>query len=227
MGERAVNRIGVGSGIASVALELAGLLVGVAGGRSTVVPGSSVEAYARAFADPVGPAFWIGAYLELVSFGLFLVFAGWLASVLRRGGEQHAPAAAVALAAGVAYASISLVSLSLGNALGLRTGSRVDPALLAIVQEAAVATYVATWVAAATFSAAASAGLMARSPWLARTGLGLALALLVAVGAASSELAQLPMVLFLVWILAAGIALGRGRHAKVSPTAPAMREASA
>lgn len=177
MDERAVNRIGAGSGIASVVLELTGLFTGVAGGRSTVIPGSAIETYGRAFADPVGLTFWLGAYLKLVSFGLFLVFAGWVASVVRRGGEQHAAAAAVA-------------------------------------------TYVATWIAAATFLAGVGAGVLARSPWIGRTALGLSIVLLVAVGAAASELAQLPMLLFLAWILAASVRLGRGLGAGVARGAP-------
>ena len=79
-------------------------------------PSTTVQ-IAHALATPVGPAGWAGAYLELLSYGCFLVFAVWACAKL--GG---AVLGAAARAAAVTYPAVGIAALSVMNALAHRAG---------------------------------------------------------------------------------------------------------
>ena len=63
MGEHLSDRLFAASGIASVALMLAGVGIGAAGGRQFATITSTPTEIADAVAHPVGTAVWTGAYL--------------------------------------------------------------------------------------------------------------------------------------------------------------------
>ena len=65
---------------------------------------------------PAGTAAWIGAYVELLSFGLFLAFAVWACARLGDGILGQ-----VARAAATAYTTLSIASLGLMDAITYRS----------------------------------------------------------------------------------------------------------
>ena len=74
-----------GFGIASVVLMLAGLIIGSTDHDRTITITSSSAKVARAIASPAGSGTWVGAYVELLSFGFFLAFAVWACAKLGGG----------------------------------------------------------------------------------------------------------------------------------------------
>src|SRR2546421_9630776 len=111
MSEDRLSRLGPLSGVLFVVLELAGVIIGGAGGRAMVTLGDSNAKIVKAFADPAGSGVWVGAYLELASLAAFAVFAAWL---FRSGRGSLATAGLVT--AGV-YISVTMVSLVIGDVL--------------------------------------------------------------------------------------------------------------
>src|SRR5690242_9861092 len=73
-------------GIASVVVELGGAFVQM-GKKDThsLTWTSSTKSIATVFSHHATTVVWVGAYLELVSMGLFLVFALWAARKLGGG----------------------------------------------------------------------------------------------------------------------------------------------
>ena len=62
-----LSRIAPLAGVAFMVLQLAGVAIGAAGGRSTAALGDPTSKILRSFSDPIGTGVWIGAYLELAS----------------------------------------------------------------------------------------------------------------------------------------------------------------
>ena len=85
MNERLQDRIFAGLGIASVVLMLAGVGIGTIGHNRNLTISSTPAEVADAMAKPAGVAMWIGAYIELLSFGCFLAFVIWACSKLGGG----------------------------------------------------------------------------------------------------------------------------------------------
>ena len=86
MNERTHDRLFAACGIASVVLELGGVAIGAAGGKTHDRTISSTPAQiAHALAKPAGTAVWVGAYIELLSVGCFLAFAVWACAKLGGG----------------------------------------------------------------------------------------------------------------------------------------------
>ena len=77
MNDRLQDRFFAGFGIASVVLMLAGVGIGSIGHDRTLTISTTPAQVARALAEPAGAATWVGAYIELLSFGCFLAFAVW------------------------------------------------------------------------------------------------------------------------------------------------------
>ena len=95
-------------GISSVVIELVGTFIQMGSGKThSLTWSSSVGAISKAFAKPATTVVWVGAYLEILSMGLFLVFAIWAAK--RLGGGLLG-----SIAAGMAVANLAVSMVSLG-----------------------------------------------------------------------------------------------------------------
>src|SRR6476469_10424315 len=79
------DRLFAGFGIASVVLMLAGFGIGSIGHSRTLTISSTPAQVTDALAKTAGSATWVGAYIELLSFGCFLAFAIWACARLGGG----------------------------------------------------------------------------------------------------------------------------------------------
>ena len=156
MSEHAQNRLFAACGIASVVLLLVGSLVGSAGGQPSYTLGSSSAHIVHELAKPVGPAGWAGAYVELLSFGCFLAFLVWACA--RLGGGMLG---AIARAAGLGYATLSITALGVMDALAYRAGHGVGAQLGTALANVSSALFVASWLLAAFFLLAAGPAALA------------------------------------------------------------------
>jgi len=75
MNERTQDRLFAACGIASAVLVHVGLFVGLASGQAFVNLASSPAKVAHELAKPAGTGVWVGAYLGLLGFCVFLAFA--------------------------------------------------------------------------------------------------------------------------------------------------------
>jgi hypothetical protein len=217
MNERQQDRLFAGFGIASIVLMLLGVIVGTMGHDRNVTVSSSASDVAKALADPAGTATWIGAYIELLGFGSLMAFAVWACA--RLGGGLLGQIARTAV---TAYASVSVVSLALMDAIAYRSGKGVSVQLGQTLIAVNEALYVCTWFLAAFFLLAVgplaiSAGRRA----LGGAAIGVALVQLVTTAISVEGVGQFSYMLWLAWILWASIALGRGERARATARAVA------
>ncbi len=201
-------------GIAAVVLQLAGLVL--SGKTHQLEVTASTAKIAHALATPVGATTWVGAYIELASFGFFLAFAAWATAKL--GGGLLAQ---IGRAAATSYATLSIASLGVLDAFSYRAGHGISVPIGRTLITVNEALYVASWFLVALFLLAT--GLLALGN--ARRLLGWS-----AVGAAIYTLAATPSIgnfgqfaipLFFLWIIGASIALARRSHAHAGSTAVA------
>jgi hypothetical protein len=205
-------------GVGSVAAELAGIAIGAVGGRPFVTITSSPADVRSAYATSVGTAAWIGAYLELISFGMFLAFAIW--ACLRLGGGLLG---AIAAAAATAYTTLSIGALGIGDALAYRAGHGMDVQLATTLTTLNEAVYVCTWFLAVFY-------LLAVAPMAIATGrrmigwsaIGVSLLTLVTTAVSLDNLGQMSNLLWLLWIVAASVSLARGSDAKAAQAEVAL-----
>lgn len=192
--------------IAAVVFELAGLVLGGKTHQLTVT--ASDAKIADALATPVGTATWIGAYLEIASFGLFLAFAVWAIAKLGEG-----VLAQLGRAAAVGYATLSIASLAVIDALSYRAGHGISVPIGRTLVAVNEALYVASWFLVALFLLAV--GLIALKA--ARRALGwssVAIAVYTLVATPSiSTFGQFTIPLFLLWT--AGVAITLARHGRI------------
>ena len=216
MSERAQDRLFAACGIASVVLVVAGSLVGSGGGQPSYTLDSTRAHIAHELAKPVGSAGWAGAYLQLISFGLFLAFAVW-ASAKLGGGLLGALARATA----VSYTTLNVVALGVADALGYRAGHGVGAQLGIALANTSSALFIASWILSAFFLAAAGPlALASGRRLLGWSAIGIAVVTLVATPALVEHGGQVGYFLWLIWIVAASIALARGK--RVQPAAVAI-----
>jgi hypothetical protein len=207
MTERTQDRLFAGCGIASVVLLLVGSLVGSAGGQPSYTLGSSPAHIAQALAKPVGPTGWAGAYVELLSFGCFLAFLVWASA--RLGGGLLG---AIARAAGLGYATISVTALGVMDALAYRAGHGVGAQLGTALANVSSALFVASWLLAAFFLLAAGpSALKSGRRALGWSAIAVAALTLVGTPALLEHGGQAGYFLWLGWIVYASVSLGRRR----------------
>jgi hypothetical protein len=219
MNERQQDRLFAGFGIASIVLMLVGVVVGTMGHDRNVTISSSASDVAKALADPAGTAMWIGAYIELLSFGFFIAFAVWACA--RLGGGLLGQIARTAV---TAYATVSVVSLGLMDAIAYRSGKGISAQLGQTLVAVNEALYVCTWFLAAFFLLAVGPlAIAAGRRALGRAAIGVALIQLVTTAISVEGVGQFSFMLWLAWILWASIALARGDRARA--TAPAVAPA--
>jgi hypothetical protein len=193
-------------GIVSVVIELGGTFVQM-GNKDThsLTWTSSTHSIASVFSHPASTTVWVGAYLELLSMGFFLVFALWAARKLG-GGLVGSIAAGFA----VAVVAVSTVSLALLDAEAYLAGHALPVETARALVTLNGATYVATWFLTAFFLLAiAPLALAAGRAIVGWSAAAVAALILVATAADPGNLGQLAFTLSLVWTVAASIALVR------------------
>jgi hypothetical protein len=220
MNERTQNRVFATLGVASVALELGAVVLGKSGGRQFASVTSSPAQVAHALAQPVHAAFWVGAYVEILSFGCFLAFALWACA--RLGGGLLGR---IGGAAATAFVTLSIAALGLGDAIAYRGGKGMDLQLGTALITVSEALYVCSWFLGVFFLlAVAPLALAAGRRALGRSALAVAALMLVLTAASVDNLAQMAYMLWLAWIVYASLALARRRGvaAPAPETAPAV-----
>ena len=205
MTEQARDRLFASCGVASVVLVLVGSSVGTAGGQPSYTLDSSSAHMAHELAKPVGAVGWAGAYLEVLSVGFFLAFAVWASAKLGGG-----LLGSLARAGAISYATLSVVALAVMDALGRRAGHGVGIQLGTALANVSSALFIASWIVSAFFLlAAGSLALGAARRVLGWSAIGIALLTLVATPAFVEHGGQVGYFLWLIWIIAASVSLGR------------------
>ena len=221
MSERAQDRLFAASGIASVVLVVAGSLVGSGGGEPSYTLDSTRAHIAHELAKPVGSSGWAGAYLQLISFGLFLAFAVW-ASAKLGGGVLGALARATA----VSYTTLNVVALGVADALGYRAGHGVGAQLgIALATRARHSSSPAGSLVPSSWPLPDRSRSLPAGDCSCSMGDRIAVVTLVATPALVEHGGQVGYFLWLIWIVAASIALARGK--RVQPSSSQSREAQA
>jgi hypothetical protein len=202
-GKDLVGRLEPLCGVLFVALQLGGVAIG---SQPMVTVGDSRSKIVDAFAEHAGIGVWVGAYMELASLAAFAVFAAWLFRARR------APLAMAGVVGTSVYIGVTVTSLVVGDVLHYG-GTRVfgDDVVVALFYLQS-GLYFATWGISAAFLALAPL-----TGWLRRTALLVAGLQLAAMAAPTAGLAQMPNMLFLVWMVVAGIALARRPERAASP----------
>ncbi len=212
MNERISDRLFGAFGIASVVLMYAAVGIGALGGRQFATISSSPAHVAHVLAKPAGTGAWVGAYIELLSFGCFLAFAAWACAKLGGGLIGQ-----IGRAAATGYVTISMVSLGLMDAIAYRSGKGIDLQLGSALITVNEALYVCTWFLAVFFLlAVGTLALSAGRRALGRSALVIALIQLVTTAASLDNLGQLSFTLFALWVACASVALARRPRAEVS-----------
>ena len=154
------------------------------------------------------PQHWVGAYLELLAFGMFLAFAMW--ACMRLGGGLLG---AIAAAAATGYTTLSIAALGVGDAIAYRSGHPMGTGLVSFMFTLNEALYVCTWFLIALFLfAAGTLAVAAGRTVIGWSGIAVAAIILVTTAVSLDNLGQLSNMLWLVWIIGTSIALARERR---------------
>lgn len=205
-------------GVASVIIELAGVAVGALGNRAFVTITSSPADVRSAFAKPVTTAAWVGAYMEMLSVGLFLAFAVWACA--RLGGGLIG---SIGTGAAVAYTAVSTAALAVGDAMSYRSGHGMDLQLATTMATLNEAMFVATWFLSVFFLLAlAPLALDAGRRVIGWSAVGIAAVVLVTTAVSLDNFGQMSNMLWLIWVAGTSIALARPRGAEAAATDVAL-----
>jgi hypothetical protein len=211
MSARTQDRVFAACGIASVVVELVGTFIAM--GKHTthsLTWSSSTTAIAQAFAKPATTVVWVGAYLDLLSMGLFLAFAVWACAKLGGG-----VLGSIGRGAAVANVAVSMVSLALLDAEAYLAGHGLDLSAARALVTVNGATFVTTWFLAVFFLlAVAPLALAAGRRGVGWSAVALAAYTLVTAAASPSNAGQFSVMLWLVWIVGTSVALARGEPAR-------------
>jgi hypothetical protein len=208
MKQRTQDLLFAACGIASVVVMLAGVGIGAAGGREFATATSSTAQITKALTTPAGNGVWAGAYIELLSFGFFIAFAVWACTKLGGG-----ILGSIGRAAATAYATLSVASLCLMDAIEYRAGHGVGLELGRTLITLNEALFVGTWFLAVFFLLAVGPLALASGRHvLGWSAIATAAITLVTTATSLDNLGQMSNLLWLAWIVAASIALGRGER---------------
>jgi hypothetical protein len=209
-----LSRIAPLCGVLFVVLELAGVIVGAAGGRSMAALGDPMSKIVKSFHDPVGAGVWIGAYLEVAAMAAFGLFAIW---VFR---ERRGLLATAGVVTATLYVTATFAALVTGDVLAYGSAHGLgDQSLLALFYLQS-GLFFGTWGVAALFLL-----LVPAEGWLRRSAVVIAGLLLLAMAFPTAGPSQFPNMLFLFWVLAASIKMSR--RAVVAPAHAAVGAAGA
>lgn len=220
MKERTQDRLFAACGVASVVVELVGTFIAMGSGKThSLTWASSTGAIAHAFSKPATTSVWVGAYLEMLSFGLFLAFAVWACA--RLGGGVLG---SIGRAAAIANVAVGSVSLALLNAEAYLAGHGLGISAARALVVVNGATFVATWFLTAFFLLAVGPlALSAERRILGWSAIAIAAFTLLATAADPNNLGELSSLLGLIWVAAASIALVRSERAPASAIVVAQR----
>lgn len=202
MSARASDLLGAGSGAAFVLLELVGF--GLGGSTHQLTVTSSTADVASAIAGTASTASWVGAYLDVLGYGAFLAFAVWASA--RLGGGS------LACAAATSYATLSIASLAVVDALAYRAGKGLTVPTARALSTVNEALFVTTWFVMAFFLLAI--GLPALDQGRRLVGwaaVGAGVFTLVATAISVNTVGQVSTLVFFVWVIGASIGLGTRR----------------
>lgn len=209
MTQRVWQRIGGLCGIGYVLLAILGNEV--LGNPEAPAVGSSPQEIGRFVAEhPFTAKNWTGAYLEVVGLLLFIVFAASLWRYLRRFDDAGIVSGTV-LGAGLVSAAVKLASIPAAASAYYR-GADFPPELTTALIDINDFSFSLTFAINALL--AVGVGIMALRTQAFGRSLGwaavvIAAGLMVGLATTTSEAAFLPMMLFLLWVVAAGISLFR------------------
>jgi hypothetical protein len=214
---RTQDRLFAACGIAFVALELGGVAIG--GKTHHLTVSSSATQIAHALAKPAGTLSWVGGYLELLSFGFFLAFAVWACTKLGGGLLGQ-----IARAAGTSYATLSVASLAVVDAISYRAGHGIGLQLGRTLVTVNEALYVGSWFLIAFFLLGAGAiALSSSRRLLGWSAVGIAAFTLLGTAVSVTGVGQFGILLFFAWVICASVSLARGTQAAAGTVAAAQR----
>jgi hypothetical protein len=193
-------------GIASVVIELVGTFVQM-GNKDThsLTWTSSTRSIEAVFTHPATTTVWVGAYLELISMGLFLVFALWAARKLG-GGLLGSIASGFA----IANVAVGMVSLGLLDTEAYLAGKALPLSTARTLVVLNGATYITTWFLTAFFLLALAPNALATGRRIVGwSAAAIAAITLVSVAVDPNNIGQMSSLLALVWIVGTSVALAR------------------
>lgn len=212
MSTRAQDRLGAGAGVAFVLLELVGF--GLGGSTHQLTVTTSTADVANTIAKTASTASWVGAYLGMFGYGAFLVFAIWAAANAGSGWLGS-----VARAAATSYATLSIASLAVIDAIAYRAGHGLSVQLARALSTVNEALFVSTWFVMAFFLLATGVlALGGASRVLGWTAVGCGFFTLLATAISVDNLGQLSTLVFFAWVVGVSLALGRRRDNPESAT---------
>jgi len=193
-------------GVASVVVELVGTFIQMSSKDTHSLTWSSSDgAIAKAFSQHATTVVWIGAYLEIVSMGLFLAFAVWAARRLG-GGLLGSIAAGTA----VANVAVSMISLALLDTEAYLAGHSVPLSTARVLVTLNGASFITTWFLSAFYLlAVAPLALAAGRRIIGWSAVAVAAFTLVGTAADPSNAGQMSTMLALFWIVGTSISLVR------------------
>jgi hypothetical protein len=218
MSLRLQDRWFAASGIASVVVELVGTFIQM-GSKDThsLTWSSSTGAIAKAFSHHATTVVWVGAYMEILSMGLFLVFALWAARRLG-GGLLGSIASGMA----VANLAVSLVSLALLDTEAYLAGHHLPASTARVLVTLNGGVFITTWFLSAFYLLAlAPLALTAGRRIIGWSAVGVAAFTLVGTAADPENAGQLSTMLALFWIVGTSVSLVR-RAPQMVPAAIAV-----
>jgi hypothetical protein len=206
----ALERAGAAAGVLYVVLVLVGVNAFPKGSSGVLAPAGDV---ARDVArHPADAGFWTGILLEGAGLLLLMFFLARLWGVLRASEPAPGWLSLAAFGAGIVSVAVKLGSFPLGTVAYYEAREGLDPALAATLVHANDIGFVMTWAVDGAFLAAVAAVVLrtgALPRWAGWTAAALAPLLLGSVIVATSESAQMPTALLLLWIVAVSVHLLR------------------
>ena len=206
-----LNGLGASAGLLYAVLVMVGVNAFPKGNAGVLAPRQEIARDVAA--HPADAGFWTGIFLEGLGLLLLIVFLARLWGVLRSAEGGSGWLSMTALAAGLVSVAVKLASFPLGTVAfyEVRRGG-LDPQLAATLIHANDISFVTTWAVDAVFLAATAATVLrtgALPRWAGWSAAAIAPFMLAAVAMATSDSAQLPTALVLVWIVAVSIRLLR------------------
>lgn len=212
MSDRTGLRLGAAAGIMYVILQFLGFGITAASVGALTSIGSSDADLTAAFQHPTASGAWVGLYIGVLAFLLFVVFLARLWATLRRAEGEQGWISAVAFGSGLLFVALSLVSLVFIGVQRLAAGGGIDLQLARVLTNLTSGLHTLSWGVAALFLAASAVVVLrtaALPRWLGWSGAIISVGLLLAMAAPAAELAPLAGFLPPLWIVATSIALLR------------------
>jgi hypothetical protein len=205
-------------GIASVVVELVGTFIQM-GSKDThsLTWTSSDASIVKAFSHHATAVVWVGAYLEILSMGLFLAFAIWLCT--RLGGGIFG---SIGRGMVIANTAVSMVSLALLDTSAYLAGHSLPTSTARVLVTLNGATFITTWFLSAFFLLAVAPLALAQGRRIAGwSAVAIAVETLVGAAASPSNLGELSSMFTLIWVVGVCITLLRREPRRVGVPAVA------